>query len=374
MIPDTLFAALLVAGAAVLVRLAPKSARVPMVAAISLAVFFVRDPVFAAIASVLVASVYVCVRAMGKSRRRAPLVMGAAVTLGVLVIGKYVAPSLLSAGDAHPLGISYLAFTLLLALAEVTRRQTAPPSATLFAAHTFFFPTLIAGPIKSLARFADETDRDGEAASDFAKGAKRIAIGLVKTNILAATLAPMTAGFDRVPDATAFELWIALYAYAFFLYFNFAGYSDIAIGAARLLGWRIEENFEAPYVASNIRDFWRRWHISLTHVMRECVYIPLGGNRVPFAREYFNVLVVFLLIGIWHGGEAHFVAWGAYHGLGMIAHRVLTRRKPAAAPVSLARRAVSMIVTFHFVAWGWVLFACPLDDALVAWTKMLGLG
>jgi alginate O-acetyltransferase complex protein AlgI len=159
------------------------------------------------------------------------------------------------------------------------------------------------------------------------------------------------------------------------LYFDFSGYTDIAVGMARLFGYRIEENFDWPYLKTNLRDFWRSWHMSLTGFMRDVVYIPLGGNRRGAGRLYLNLLIVFVLIGLWHGGEGHYLLWGLYHGTGMVAYRAWQRWRDAAnrpARASRATRMWSWAATFHFVVFGWVLFACPTRDALTVYLGLMG--
>jgi alginate O-acetyltransferase complex protein AlgI len=232
----------------------------------------------------------------------------------------------------------------------------------------FFFPTATSGPIKSLRRWLGNPPTGRwPAMDDLAAGVSRILVGLAKKLVLAETLAPLTAGYAHPAQATTLELWIAVYAYAFQLYFDFSGYTDMAIGMARLFGLRIEENFDWPYLKTNLRDFWRSWHMSLTGFMRDVVYIPLGGSRRGAARLYANLAIVFGLIGLWHGGEAHFLLWGLYHGVGMAAYRLwrgrlaprLTRGgRPPIGP------GVGWLLTFHFVVFGWVLFACGARDAL----------
>ncbi|MCZ7585917.1 MAG: hypothetical protein M5R36_22760 [Deltaproteobacteria bacterium] len=242
------------------------------------------------------------------------------------------------------------------------------PAPGEFFSYYFLFSTNASGPIKSFARFLNE--RSAAAwMDDFAAGGRRILFGLFKTIVLAGSLSPIAAKLGA-DGKEQLELWFALYAYALHLYFDFSGYTDIAVGLARLFGLRIEENFDWPYLKSNLREFWRSWHMSLTGFMREAVYIPLGGNRVGCARLYFNLTAVFVLIGLWHGLETHYLYWGLYHGAGMVAYRVWSSRREKAA-VTPMRRAAGWLFTFHFVVFGWVLFACETSRALDVYRILL---
>jgi alginate O-acetyltransferase complex protein AlgI len=250
---------------------------------------------------------------------------------------------------------------------EARRGQVAAPAPASYFAYFFFFPSAPSGPIKSLRRFlANAPTPRWPAMDDLGAGAARLTRGLAKKIILAESCAPLAAGFAHPAQATSLELWIAVYAYALQIYFDFSGYTDMALGMARLLGYRVEENFDWPYLKSNLRDFWRAWHMSLTGFMREAVYIPLGGSRVGEGRLYRNLIVVFALIGLWHGGQSHFLLWGLYHGLGMAGYRAWRLRlaprltKNGRPPIG---RAVGWLLTFHFVALGWILFACETSDA-----------
>jgi alginate O-acetyltransferase complex protein AlgI len=312
---------------------------------------------------------------MSAAKTRGPFVVSLIALLAVLAVFKYALPSV-SAGYVAPVGVSYLCFQAILAAVERRRGQSGDVRPTSFLAYFFFFPTVVSGPIKSLRRFMD-SEPQGRAphTEDLAAGVTRILQGLAKKLVLAETLAPLTAGFAHPAQATTLELWIAVYAYAFQLYFDFSGYTDIAVGMARLFGYRIEETFDWPYLKTNLRDFWRSWHMSLTGFMRDVVYIPLGGNRRGAGRLYLNLLIVFVLIGLWHGGEGHYLLWGLYHGTGMVAYRAWQRWRDAAnrpARASRATRMWSWAATFHFVVFGWVLFACPTRDALTVYLGLMG--
>jgi len=319
---------------------------------------------------------FAAVRAIAAGRRAvfAPAVVA---ILAMLFVFKYLNNWGPAAAIVAPLGISYLSFQAIYALLEARRGRVGATGGGAFFSWFFFLPTTAAGPIKSLQRFlANSPTPRWPAPDDLGAGAARIAQGLAKKIVLAESCAPLAAGFAHPAQATALELWIAVYAYALQIYFDFSGYTDMAVGMARLLGYRIEENFSWPYLKTNLRDFWRAWHMSLTGFMREAVYIPLGGNRAGEARLYRNLIVVFALIGLWHGGQSHYLLWGLYHGIGMAAYRVWRGRlaprltRHGRAPVGPI---LGWALTFHFVAFGWVLFACETNEAArVFWRLFMG--
>jgi len=289
-------------------------------------------------------------------------------------------------GLAVPLGISFFTFEFVHFLVDVYRRQISPLPADApprqrcaefvhFAAFALFFPTLLAGPIKRYQTFAEGGPASRE---DLAYGLGRMLIGLCKKLILADSVAPFALRL-WVPDQTSpLGLWLAMYAYAAQIYFDFSGYSDLAIGAARLLGYRVPENFDWPYLAPDLPTFWRRWHISLSSWIRDYLYIPLGGNRGGSPRVSVNLIVVMALCGLWHGPAWHFVVWGLWHGLGLAVTRLWRggeRRTtdPGVAPSRL-RAIVARLATFHFVCFGWLWFAAPsVEIALRCLLRMLRL-
>jgi alginate O-acetyltransferase complex protein AlgI len=171
-------------------------------------------------------------------------------------------------------------------------------------------------------------------------------------------------------------LWLAVYGYAIQIYADFSGYSDIAIGTARLFGYKVPENFAYPYLQSNIAGFWRSWHMSLTSWITDYVYIPLGGNRRGEARAAWNRLVSMTLCGLWHGAALHFAVWGLYHGIALNAYRLWQRVRPhvlGTRDFGLAGRLVATAFTFHVVCLGWVLFVCDFQRAAAILPRLVGL-
>ena len=257
---------------------------------------------------------------------------------------------------ALPIAISFYTFQCISYVIDVWRGTSQPaPKLTDFAAYILLFPHLIAGPI---VRYADiEHDLltvPAHRYDDFVEGAPRFFWGLAKKVMVADQVAAIAnASFDLpYGHYTTASVWIGALAYAVQIYFDFSGYSDMAIGLARMLGFHFPENFNRPYSAVSITDFWRRWHMSLSSWFRDYVYIPLGGNRRGPVRTYANLSIVFLLTGLWHGANWTFIVWGLFHGACLVIERLTglgVHGTPSWAPL---RR----LVTFTLVCLGWVLF------------------
>lgn len=310
--------------------------------------------------------------------RRQTLAFAIGIVVAVLAYFKYGRWLLGERGflaAAVPLGISFFTFEFVHYLYDAYRGRLRsdgrPPKLFAFSAFALFFPTLLAGPIKRYQQFVATQSLTRE---DVAYGLSRILLGLGKKVLIADTAAGLASRL-LVPDhVTAHGLWLAMYAYAVQIYFDFSGYSDMAIGAARLFGYRVPENFDWPYLSTSLPEFWRRWHISLSGWIRDYLFIPLGGSRKAQARVVFNLLLVMALCGLWHGAAWHFVAWGVWHGLGLVVTHLLRRRTPPPAEPSLWRRVATGLLTFHFVCFGWVLFAAPsVSAAFTAFARMLRL-
>jgi D-alanyl-lipoteichoic acid acyltransferase DltB (MBOAT superfamily) len=259
-----------------------------------------------------------------------------------------------------PIGISFYTFQTLSYTIDLYRRRIPVERNLLrFAVYVSFFPQLVAGPIVRASHFlpqlrsAPRVDRER-----FCGGLALVFQGLFKKIVIADLLAEL--GVDAVfarPDAySSWDLLLALYGYAYQIYNDFSGYSDIAIGTARMLGFNIPDNFDRPYLSQNLREFWTRWHISLSTWLRDYLYISLGGNRRRPLRVRFNLLATRVLGGLWHGAAFNFVLWGAYHGLLLVVYRLLERVLPEDGGGSRARPFVQTVLFFHLVAFGWIIF------------------
>lgn len=286
-----------------------------------------------------------------------------------------------------PLGISFFTFEFVHYLTDVRLGKLQPARGLRglrdFGLFTLFFPTLLSGPIKRYQSFFSLDGGEGDQSQRFrpaflAEGLTRMALGIGKKVILADSMTSLS-GRLLIPDqVTPMGLWMAMYAYAIKIYFDFSGYTDIAIGCARLLGYRVPENFDRPYQRENLSEFWRHWHMSLSSWIRDYLFIPLGGSRVSPLRAAVNLTLVMALCGLWHGASWNFVAWGLWQGLGLVVLRLFQRLKlrlPAGRfiPGRLGRL-LGVGVTFHYVCFGWVLFAAPsLGVAVRALRRMWGV-
>ncbi|MBM9460077.1 MBOAT family protein [Nocardioides sp. zg-536] len=266
---------------------------------------------------------------------------------------------------ALPIGISFFTFHHLSYVVDVYRGTRTPMRNPLtFATYIAMFPQLIAGPIVRYHEIADQLrNQHHDRWGDFVEGFPRFAWGLFKKVVIADSLATVADTAFATSDPTFTTAWVGALAYTGQIYFDFSGYSDMAIGLGMMFGLRLPENFRRPYSADSVTDFWRRWHMSLSRWFRDYLYIPLGGNRGGRTATYRNLSIVFLATGLWHGAAWTFVLWGAYHGALLIFERATGLAKVEGYVV--VRRAV----TFVLVVFGWVLFrAADLDE----FTKMAG--
>ena len=255
---------------------------------------------------------------------------------------------------ALPIGISFFTFQSISYTIDVFRATAQPADKPLnYILYITMFPQLIAGPIVRYNCVAENIISRQSSMEERVSGFYRFAIGLAKKVLVANVLgsyADCVFNTDAAQLATS-SAWIGMFAYTFQIYFDFSGYSDMAIGIGKMLGFKFPENFDSPYTSQSISEFWRRWHITLGAFMKEYLYIPLGGNRCGKSRTYLNLAIVFLLSGLWHGAAYNFILWGAYHGLFLIADRIFMLKL-----LNRIGRIPSTMLTFIAVAFGWVLF------------------
>lgn len=268
-----------------------------------------------------------------------------------------------------PLAISFFTFEFIHYLIDMHRGQIEKHTLQDFMAFVMFFPTMVAGPIK---RFQDFVPKMEAAVFSFAHlqaGLGRMLVGLGKKIIIADSMDLWIQPLQSVGNlgaASTLDVWVALLAYAIKIYADFSGYSDIAIGSARLFGIVVPENFNYPYLRANIADFWRSWHISLTSWITDYIYIlSLGGSRKGFSRTLLNTILAMGVSGIWHGAEWHFMIWGLYHGLLLALHRIYREKikphLPWLAKIQPLYHGLCVLITFACVTIGWGLFIMPLD-------------
>jgi len=272
-----------------------------------------------------------------------------------------------------PVGISFYTFQIMSYTIDVYRgdarvqRRIVP-----FGAYVTLFPQLIAGPIVRYSDVDEQLTNRRETVDKFASGVQRFCAGLAKKVLLADTVYVLLGHYH---DAFAFEqtvlgAWLIVILYTFQIYFDFSGYSDMAIGLGRMLGFEFLENFNYPYISKSITEFWRRWHISLSTWFREYVYIPLGGNRRGKLRQYRNIAVVWLLTGFWHGASWNFLLWGAYFCVLLIIEKLFLYKWLQKAPAVLAH-----LYTMFFVCISWLIFYfTDLGEGLTCLKAMFGVG
>lgn len=308
------------------------------------------------------------------------LVMDVIINLGILGYYKYAGMFIetlnaIFKGNLEvpqislPIGISFFTFQALSYVIDVYRGETKPQKNWFrLALYVSFFPQLIAGPIVKYKDVDNQIERRSLSLVQTASGIRRFTYGFAKKVLLANTLglcADTLYGVD-MNQMTSLMTWIAAVSYTLQIYFDFGGYSDMAIGLGRMFGFEFKENFNYPYTSHSIREFWRRWHISLSSWFRDYVYIPLGGNRKGTGRTYLNLLIVFFLTGIWHGASWTFVFWGLYHGLFCIIERL------GFGNILKKSRVLSWFYSMFVVNIGWVFFRVDkLSDSFSYIGKML---
>ena len=270
---------------------------------------------------------------------------------------------------ALPIGISFFTFHAISYVVDVKRgHATAQKNPVHAAVYLLLFPQLIAGPIIRYHEIADQLAARRITWDDFAYGVRRFLVGLGKKVLIADIVsAPCDAIFALPPDHLTTPLaWIGIACYTLQIYFDFSGYSDMAIGLAAMFGFRFPENFNYPYVARSIQEFWRRWHLSLSRWFRDYLYVPLGGNRAGALRTYLNLVTVFFLCGLWHGASWNFVAWGLFHGAFLVIERL-----GLGAVIDRVPRPVSHLYTLAVVLVSWVLFRADTLTHAVSYLSAL---
>ncbi len=259
-----------------------------------------------------------------------------------------------------PIGISFITFEVISYISDIYR-GTGTSAKTIwdFALLVAFFPHLVAGPILRSSQFLPEIQKRIHLNLDnFSYGVQLFLLGLVRKVVIADRLALFVdTVFKNPADYSSITLWLAVLAYAIQIYCDFCGYSDMAIGVARILGFDIPRNFDLPYLSRSITEFWRRWHISLSNWLRDYLYIPLGGNRHGKVRQYYNLMIVMLLGGLWHGASWNFVVWGGLHGAALAVHKLYSDVVPRSKkPTAWFYQLFAGVATFTFVCLTWIFF------------------
>ena len=323
-------------------------------------------------------------RLLEDKKARAVLTVNTVVNLALLVFFKYFdllaatlsripGISIPALGLTLPIGISFYTFQTMSYPIDVYRGDTEEQKNFIrFGTFVALFPQLIAGPIVRYKDVASQLSARRLNAEKFSSGVQRFTVGLGKKVLIANNIGALWDVYAAAPELSFAGAWLGAIAFSLQLYFDFSGYSDMAIGMGRMLGFRFDENFDYPYLASSVTEFWRRWHISLSSWLKDYLYISLGGNRHGKFRQYFNLLMTMLLGGLWHGASLNFILWGGFHGILLCLDKIwhslcgvlspLTYLPSKRNPNPTKNWFVVMIggvVTFHLVAALWVLFRAP---------------
>lgn len=313
-------------------------------------------------------------------QRRSKLILACGIILNVflLIYFKYsgflvqninalFGTSFIFKNIALPLGISFFTFTQISWLVDTYRGETKDYSLLEYVLFISYFPKMAEGPIALhgdiLPQFRDKSRKTIDY-DNISRGIMIFVLGLFKKLMIADTLGKAVDwGFNNIPDLYSMDIWIVMLCYTLQIYFDFSGYCDMAAGVSLLFNIELPVNFNSPYKALSITDFWKRWHISLTSFLRKYVYFPLGGSRRGTVRTYINMMIVFIISGIWHGANWTFILWGALHGACQVLHRIFRK------PFDKIFAPVRWVITFLFVNIAWLLFRA---DSVAQWWYMVG--
>lgn len=369
--------------------LVPEKMKNPVLLAASIIFYAWGEPVYVVLMILSILLNYACgmdIALKAENERKARNSMIFAVTVNVLILGffKYygflldivngILPVNLPYRElALPIGISFFTFQEISYIVDVYRGKAKAQSSLIrFALYIAMFPQLIAGPIVRYEDIEPQLEQRHVSAKKLGQGAFLFIIGLAKKAILANTMGEI---FEEISAISASNLsvlmaWLGCISYAFQIYFDFSGYSDMAIGLGRMFGFEFKKNFDYPYISKSITEFWRRWHISLSSWFREYVYIPLGGNQCTISKNIVNLLIVWALTGMWHGAAWNFIVWGIYYGVILVMEKYVW-----GAVVDSLPKVVRRIYTMVLILIGWVFFFSPsLGYALRYLFAMVGGG
>ena len=351
---------------------------------VSLVFYGWGEPKYIIVMVVSILAGYICGLLIGVFRNKDKMgkaklfvILSVVIDLGILIFFKYTnffisnfskltgTPAKLL-DIALPLGISFYTFQILSYTIDVYRGEVQPQRNLIdLAAYITLFPQLIAGPIVRYQTIEKQLRERKESTELFASGVLRFVCGLGKKVLIANAVGEIYETLMAVPkdEATVVMYWLASFAFTFQIYFDFSGYSDMAIGLGRMFGFKFLENFDHPYASTSITDFWRRWHMSLSTWFKDYVYIPLGGNRCSKGRMFFNLFIVWLLTGFWHGAEWNFIIWGLYYFVILMLEKSFLLKLLEKLP-----KDVRHIYSLFLINLGWVIFA---NDSLPKLGKVL---
>ncbi len=366
--------------------LVPKLFKNSVILLFSLAFYAWGEPRYVIVMIVSVTCGYLLGLLIEKYKSNKPLsrffmILSAVISLGFLGYFKYAdffitnfsavtGISVKALGVALPIGISFYTFQLLSYTIDVYRGDVpAQKNPITLAAYIALFPQLIAGPIVRYSDVAQELQSRTHSFEKFSQGIRRFIIGLSKKVLIANSLGEFCSAFKASGDKSVALFWFYAIAVSLHVYFDFSGYSDMAIGLGKMLGFNFLENFNYPFISKSITDFWRRWHMSLSYWFRDYVYIPLGGNRVKPLRHVFNIFVVWFLTGFWHGADWYFIAWGVYFGVLLLIEKFFLSKYLN--KLGFLRH----IYVLFFVSVSFVVFYSDTNtEAFTSVAKMFGAG
>lgn len=369
----------------VLYFIAPKGLKNIVLLIFSLLFYFWGEPVYTLLMLVSTLAAYllglVIDKYRGKRLSKAAMWATVIIECGLLMLFKYsdffiesiagaLSLSVKGLGLTLPIGISFYTFQILSYTLDLYKGKTQVQRNPLnFATYVTLFPQLVAGPIVRYSDVASSLDKRNHSIEGFSRGAFRFTLGLAKKVLIANALGELCEIYKQSENAGTAFAWIYIIAYSLHIYFDFSGYSDMAIGLGRIFGFDFPENFNYPYTSKSITEFWRRWHMTLSSWFRDYVYIPIGGNRVSKSHHIFNILLVWLLTGLWHGAAWNFVLWGLYFGVFLLAEKYVLSRLLEKLP-SFFRHIYSLFI----IILGWVLFdSVSISDALHTTANLFGL-
>lgn len=315
-----------------------------------------------------------------EQRKKISVILAVILNIGLLFIFKYLdmavtwinaifSLNLHQPSIALPIGISFFTFQALSYVIDVYRKDVeAQKSLWKLMLYISFFPQLIAGPIVKYHDIDQQINERSVTSKETAFGLRRFIVGLTKKVMIANPLALISDTIFGLPNSNVMigSAWLASIAYMFQIYFDFSGYSDMAIGMSSMFGFHLKENFNYPYISKSIKEFWRRWHISLSTWFKEYLYIPLGGNRKGKVRTYINKLIVFFCTGLWHGANLTFIVWGLWHGLFIILEDIFSKIK--------VPKFISYLTTMLIVLIGWTIFRADTLNQGLYFLKTMFLG
>lgn len=300
----------------------------------------------------------------------APLCFFKYTDFAIETINSVSSAGLATLGIALPIGISFYTFQTMSYTIDVYKGVVKPQKNILsFATYVSLFPQLIAGPIVQYKTVEAELSGRKESISDFSMGVYRFSVGLAKKVILANQAGAVFTTLSTTAEPSTAGAWLGALMFTFQIYFDFSGYSDMAIGLGRMFGFHFLENFDHPYISRSVTEFWRRWHISLGTWFREYVYIPLGGNKRGLLRQLINIMIVWALTGLWHGAGFNFVLWGLYYGVLLLIEKAFMLKVWNKLP-----RGFGMAVTFVLAVIGWTIFAITDMGELLEYLKVMFFG